>query len=114
VSRTRSGFRVEDLGSRNGTFVDGQRLEAPREVAELGVIRAGDTLFVLRNDVRGFEDKAVDLGQPWVLGPKLRSVLEAIRRSAALGSLHITGETGTGKELAARSFHTFGPSASGP
>ncbi len=114
VSKTSSGFRVEDLESRNGSSLNGQRLEGALDVTGLAVVRAGDTLFVLRDDVRPFEQHALDLGEPWVLGPKMRSVLDAIRRSAAFGSLHITGETGTGKELAARSFHTFGPSPSGP
>jgi DNA-binding NtrC family response regulator len=114
VSRTSGGWRVEDLGSRNGTAVDGERLDAPLEGATLGVVRAGDTLFALRDDIRPFEDHPLDLGEPWVLGPKMRAVLDAIRRSAAFGSLHITGETGTGKELAARSFHTFGPTPNGP
>jgi len=114
IARTSSGWRVEDLDSRNGTAVDGQRLMAAREGEELGVVRAGDTLFVLREDIRPFEEHPLDLGEPWVLGPKMRGVLDAIRRSAAFGSLHITGETGTGKELAARSFHTFGPTPNGP
>lgn len=114
VSHSASGFRVEDLESRNGTSLNGERLAGPRESTAPNVLRAGDTLFVLREDVRGFEVNGVDLGQPWVLGPKMRSVLDSIRRAAALGSLHITGETGTGKELAARSFHAFGPCPSGP
>lgn len=114
VSYGPAGFKVEDLESRNGTSVDGERLQGARQGAELKVARAGDTLFVLRSDVRPFEAHGVDLGEPWVLGPQMRGVLDAIRRSAALGSLHITGETGTGKELAARSFHAFGPSPNGP
>ncbi len=114
VRRTQGGWRVEDLDSRNGTAVNGELLQAPREGNELSVVRAGDTLFVLRDDIRPFEEHPLDLGEAWVLGPKMRSILDAIRRSAAFGSLHITGETGTGKELAARSFHAFGPSPNGP
>ncbi len=107
-------WKVEDLDSRNGTMVDGHRIEKQAEGTTLKVVRAGDTLFVLCDDINPFDGNYIDLGEPWVLGPKMRQTLEQIRRSAALGSLHITGETGSGKELAARSFHTFGPSPSGP
>jgi hypothetical protein len=34
---------VEDLGSRNGTFVNTERLEAPRELAIGDVVRIGET-----------------------------------------------------------------------
>jgi DNA-binding NtrC family response regulator len=105
---------VEDLSSRNGTWVDGKPASGRVEGPNLKVVRTGDTLSVLTLNVAAFDGQYVDLGEPWVLGPRMRQILEQIRRSAALGALHITGETGTGKELAARSFHTFGPNASGP
>jgi DNA-binding NtrC family response regulator len=107
-------WRVEDLDSRNGTWVDGKQVKGQVEGPNLKVVRTGDTLSVLTLNVAAFDGQYVDLGEPWVLGPRMRQILEQIRRSAALGALHITGETGTGKELAARSFHTFGPNASGP
>lgn len=114
VSRTESGWAIEDLGSRNGTLVGGQRLAGQSSYEQPQVIRAGDTLFMPQEDIRPFEAHGADLGEAWVLGPKMRSVLDAVRRAAALGTLHVTGETGTGKELAARSFHAFGPSSNGP
>src|SRR5688572_16279258 len=38
-----NGFRVKDLGSRNGTFVEGQRV-ADAALAAGGLLRVGDTL----------------------------------------------------------------------
>ncbi len=38
-------IEVEDLGSSNGTFVDGSRIDGPTRVAGGGQIRCGTTLF---------------------------------------------------------------------
>ena len=38
IALTRDGFRVEDLGSTNGTFVNGQRITRP------ATVRPGDTI----------------------------------------------------------------------
>src|SRR6185503_14231294 len=51
---------VTDLGSRNGTFVDGERIARgeKRRLVEGGVLRVGETLFVLRTAAEE-EDGAV-------------------------------------------------------
>src|SRR5580704_5581003 len=41
-----AGWRVRDLSSRNGTFVDGVRVEGEVVVASPRIIRTGDTVFV--------------------------------------------------------------------
>jgi uncharacterized RDD family membrane protein YckC len=43
-----SKVTVEDLGSTNGTFVNGQRLTAPRELGPTDKLRIGTTVFELR------------------------------------------------------------------
>lgn len=46
-------WRVEDCGSRNGSWVDGAALAASAVDARAGVlVRAGDTLFYLLDDLR--------------------------------------------------------------
>ena len=40
-------LEVEDLGSHNGTFVNGERLSAPRRLAAGDEIAVGDSLFVV-------------------------------------------------------------------
>lgn len=47
---------LEDLGSRHGTFVDGQRLEAPRPLADGDSFQLGPLRFTLRASRRSFED----------------------------------------------------------
>jgi predicted component of type VI protein secretion system len=42
------GIEVEDLGSLNGTFVDGRRLEGPVTVASAGTLRVGTTEMSLQ------------------------------------------------------------------
>ena len=41
VTRTSEGYRVEDLGSHNGTRVDGEKLTEPVEVAPGAVVHIG-------------------------------------------------------------------------
>ncbi|HEX2233467.1 MAG TPA: FHA domain-containing protein [Thermoleophilaceae bacterium] len=43
VRPANGGVEVEDLGSLNGTFVDGERLEAPRMITESATVRVGMT-----------------------------------------------------------------------
>ncbi len=38
-----NGVAVEDLGSTNGTFVNGVRLEAPKRLSPGDVVRVGET-----------------------------------------------------------------------
>jgi transcriptional regulator with GAF, ATPase, and Fis domain len=96
---------VEDVGSKNGTWVDGERL-APNDKVPLrdgAVLRIGRTLMVHRNRLQGLQDPAAPIGD--MVGPfGLRSVaaaIEAVQRHPPANVL-IVGETGTGKELAAR------------
>ncbi len=41
----RDGLRVEDVGSTNGTFVNGARLPTPRRLSKGDVVRVGQTDF---------------------------------------------------------------------
>ena len=84
-----SAYRVADMGSANGTFVNGKR--ANQATLENGsVLRAGETLVVLveRDALSQFEWR-----------------LEQAARSAA--TVVLLGESGTGKELAARKIHAL-------
>lgn len=55
ILRKPNGHSVEDLGSRNGTFLNGQLLSGPQFLKEGDRIRVSDVEFVFRNsDVPGF------------------------------------------------------------
>jgi pSer/pThr/pTyr-binding forkhead associated (FHA) protein len=41
VSRSSEGFSIEDLGSRNGTFVNGEKVDKPRLLTDGDVVRLG-------------------------------------------------------------------------
>src|SRR5262245_45072156 len=87
-------WTVEDLGSRNGTFVNGAQVPGEISGDELRVVRLGGSIFLLCADVRRFWSGLVEVREGMVIGPTLRESLEAIERSARFGNaLHITGES---------------------
>ncbi len=47
LTRDEDGFTLEDLGSRNGTFVEGQRLTASCRLKAHQTFKVGDTIFYL-------------------------------------------------------------------
>jgi DNA-binding NtrC family response regulator len=105
---------VIDLGSQNGTFVDGERAVAHAPTPAQRVIRIGSSLLVPYADVRPF-DRGVRTIDGFVRGPAMQAVLEAAARAAQSGTtLHVRGENGTGKERVAEAFHRAGPRAAKP
>jgi transcriptional regulator with GAF, ATPase, and Fis domain len=116
VSYSRDGWRIEDLGSRNGTFVEGERLVGVEVRSDPRVIRLGRCIFLPVSDVRPFQRDPVDSNKEGVIGPSLGAVWREIAQIAnsADDDVLLTGESGVGKELAARAFHRFGPHPNGP
>jgi transcriptional regulator with GAF, ATPase, and Fis domain len=111
------GVWVRDLGSRNGTFVNGVRVERAR-IPQGGTLRLGSTSIEVSYDP---ETIAVELWPHKSFGPLLgRSVvmrrlfarLDKIARTDS--SVLVVGETGTGKELVARAIHDASPRKEGP
>lgn len=108
-------WSVRDLGSRNGTNVDGARIEGTVTVDEPRAIRVGRTLMLPREDIRLFLGEQVVVEDELVVGPISRRVHMRIAQIASADeNLLITGETGSGKEHAAHTFHARGPAARGP
>ncbi|APR88404.1 two component, sigma54 specific, transcriptional regulator, Fis family protein [Minicystis rosea] len=116
IAPVTEGFSVRDLGSHNGTFIDGVRITGEARCGAAAVLRAGGTVAVFVPDVRPFAGlRSLDHEAGVVAGPALREALDRVRRAAARApTLLIRGETGTGKELAAAAFHSAGPQAAGP
>ena len=113
VALQRGAFEVEDLASRNGTWVDGVRLSGARTVGPGTVLRVAETLALLLSDVRPHVERPLTVRDGQVAGPGLKRALEALGPGAGR-VIHIQGETGSGKELAARHFHDCGPGAKAP
>ncbi len=65
LTRTPGGFVLEDLGSTNGSFVNGERLVAPR------VLSAGDLIGVGENVTLSFESTSPEAAQT-VMGAAVR------------------------------------------
>jgi two-component system response regulator HydG len=102
---------VRDLGSTNGTRVDGMRVSE----AELGVGSVlkigGQQLSIDREAPR----RQVSLPGLISRDPALAPVLELLRRAApSMLPVTILGESGSGKEVAARAVHELSPRARGP
>lgn len=99
---------VRDLGSRNGTFVNGQRVStgplSPRDL-----LRFGDWIGVLVTTTDGGPGAVYESFTPGLYGgPALRPTLELARRAAASAlPVIVEGETGTGKEGLCRAIATW-------
>ncbi len=108
-------FEVTDLGSRNGSRLDGIALQGTRQVAERTLVRLGDSLFICCSDVRPFRHYGVKVNDQKVEGPASQKVLRTVAEiSGASRTLFITGESGSGKESIAQAFHRASPQRSGP
>jgi DNA-binding NtrC family response regulator len=100
------GFRVTDLGSQNGTSADAQPLPAQTPTGLQRLLRVGDSLLVPLADVRPLERHPLRRVDGMVRGAALQALLEeAVRAAKAGGTLHIRGESGSGKEGVAQAFH---------
>lgn len=103
-TRTGGAVSVEDAGSRNGTWLDGQRLGSA-ERARLNdgaMLRLGRTIIVYRDELLGARAPMPPRGP--LVGPfGLRAVSETLDGLARRPPrcVLIEGETGTGKELVA-------------
>jgi transcriptional regulator with GAF, ATPase, and Fis domain len=115
VSLGASAWQVRDLGSRNGTRVDGQPISGTAVRAQPPVIGFGRSVALAVSDVLPFLGASPMRAGDMVQGPRWRSTMTEVAAVAASGSdLLITGETGSGKERAAAHFHAAGSRSRGP
>jgi len=111
IAGATGGWTVEDLGSTNGTFVDGRRVKTPAALADGSLVMFGSHAGVFRRVSRAEldaiqEDAAAPFGPVATLSPALALTVAGLRRLAPTdASLLFVGETGAGKEVYARAVH---------
>jgi transcriptional regulator of acetoin/glycerol metabolism len=108
LHHARGAWAVEDLDSRNGTFVDGQRIRGYVDCDRPVLVRLGRSLVWTVPDVEPYLALGAAPRQSGsvVVGGLLARVWREIELAARAGdTLMIRGESGTGKELAARHMH---------
>jgi transcriptional regulator with PAS, ATPase and Fis domain len=107
---------VRDLGSTNGTFVDATRIR-DADVPPGTVIRVGDSAFRIeaREGPAWIElSDRTELGDLVGSSPEMRAVYAMIERAAKTdATVLFLGETGTGKDVAARTLHALSSRSSG-
>ena len=117
LRRTPAGWEVHDLGSTNGTLYEGSRVHAA--LLPMGaVLVVGRSRLELRERT---EQKKLLVSRRTRFGDlvgqssAIRRVYALLERAAeAEVTVLLEGETGTGKELAARALHEHSKRASGP
>jgi DNA-binding NtrC family response regulator len=117
VTVGKEGVLVRDLGSLNGTIVDGVGVFHAR-------LRSGSTLTLGRTQIQlhlGREQLELPLSTRGEFGvavgrsPAMKRVFAVLERAAASdATLLLEGETGTGKEVIAESVHRESPRHDGP
>ena len=110
-------YLVRDLGSTNGTFVDRVRIreawlrpgcQLTLGTTELRYAASDETFRIVPSDKSKFQD---------IIGgdPKMREIYAILERIAPTdATVIIEGETGTGKEVVARSTHMASRRSRGP
>jgi len=110
IERTAQGFFVIDLGSRNGTLVDGRAVQRHRlrdgALLFFGGYAAVFRLLTAEAVVAIEEDLRDPLGPVATSSPAMALAIRKLRRLAPTpDSILLNGETGTGKEVYARAIH---------
>ncbi len=115
LERSGSRWTLRDLGSRNGTWLDGQRLgDEAAAIGDGSVLQLGRITLLFRQvglsaDEQGFvalRDVAGPEPQLDTLSPALaRAIARGVRVLEGGAALLLRGPTGSGKEVVARALH---------
>lgn len=109
IKREKTGYRVEDVGSTNGTFLNGSRLEAPAALAPDDVLRVGAAqLHYVRKPLpeRGQDEiqtRALAMNQE-ITGDLVNAIADSLRRSTGHPTTH---KLGTGLDPGRLLNHVF-------
>jgi DNA-binding NtrC family response regulator len=104
---------IEDLGGKDGTLLNGARIDGAQPLEDGDFIEVGSTLLVYRLVDEGVAALLRREGDYWLgptrtLAPASVRVADEIERFAKTElSVLLLGETGTGKDVVARHLHTL-------
>lgn len=111
------GLRIQDLGSKNGTTINGLRI-TDALLAGGEVLRLGGTMLKVERLARTSSTKmtsAMTFGRVVGASPEMRRLYAICGDLSRVDApVFIEGETGTGKELLAEALHEKGSRAQGP
>jgi transcriptional regulator with PAS, ATPase and Fis domain len=111
LTRMGKTLNIVDLGSRNGTFVNGRRIAEPTKLVDGDVILIGRQAAVFRwlttEQMRAItEELSRPFGPTAAVAPAMAVLLQRLRRLApSMEEVLLTGATGVGKEVYAQAIH---------
>jgi two-component system response regulator AtoC len=116
-----ANLAVSDLGSSNGTIVRGARIPAnePVPISVGDTIEVGSTVVIVQPEfARGAEPVERENGpdRTFAASDDPMERIYKLARRIAMSNINVLllGETGVGKEVMARTLHSFSPRASKP
>src|SRR5262245_55026482 len=117
IMRDAKGYLVRDLKSTNGTFLDGAEVKEAYlragSVIAAGACELKFTPFEERIEILPSEKE--ELGEMVGRSPAMREIFGLIERIAPTdATVLIEGETGTGKDMIARTLHQLSPRSAAP
>src|SRR5262249_10535284 len=117
IGQTPEGFRIRDLDSTNGTLVEGIAVKE-------AILRSGVTITLGKTRLKFVTDDAeveipaserTSFGDAVGKSGKMREIFGVLERIAPTDlTVTLIGETGTGKDVIARSIHKASPRAKKP
>ncbi len=115
VTVTPGGLWVVRDHGRHGTYVDGRKVDGAVSSSRARTLRIGENVLVFVSDVRPYLGADVQVDGDIVVGPTMQRVHSDLVRAATEGvDVLVSGESGVGKEYAARRYHEARAGSAGP
>ena len=122
-------YLLSDLGSSNGTYLNGRRVLLPERLRHRDVVKIGAVTLTFVHPASERAQAQAAAGDDYTMtgeeppheltvvgtGPAMEAVFRLMTKAAGSTiAVLIQGETGTGKELVARAIHAVSPRGRGP
>jgi hypothetical protein len=105
ITRAGAGFRLEELHSRNGTFLAGTQIGGEVDLFSRWVVRTARTVWIAFDDIRPFESGEVTVLDEIVRGARTTQLISDLEKATRLDShVVLAGEAGSGRGHLARAY----------